>query len=80
MKNPKEMRIMTRRKSLASINAKIDEIEKKISATKKRYEKLYQDYQQLQHEREQVMSREILKAMKKSGKSYREIMTFLQAS
>ena len=73
------MRIMTRRKSLASINAKIDEIEK-ISATKKRYEKLCQDHQQLQHEREQVMSREILKAMKKSGKSYREIMTFLQAS
>ncbi len=79
MKNPKEMRIMTRRKSLASINAKIDEIEK-ISATKKRYEKLCQDHQQLQPEREQVMSREILKAMKKSGKSYREIMTFLQAS
>lgn len=79
MKNPKEMRIMTRRKSLASINAKIDEIEK-ISATKKRYEKLCQDHQQVQHEREQVMSREILKAMKKSGKSYREIMTFLQAS
>ena len=79
MKSPKEMRIMTRRKSLASINAKIDEIEK-ISATKKRYEKLCQDHQQVQHEREQVMSREILKAMKKSGKSYREIMTFLQAS
>ena len=79
MKNPKEMRIMTRRKSLASINAKIDEIEK-ISATKKRYEKLCQDHQQVQHEREQVMSREILKALKKSGKSYREIMTFLQAS
>ena len=70
---------MTRRKSLASINAKIDEIEK-ISATKKRYEKLCQDHQQVQHEREQVMSREILKAMKKSGKSYREIMKFLQAS
>lgn len=70
---------MTRRKSLASINAKIDEIEK-ISATKKRYEKLCQDHQQLQPKREQVMSREILKAMKKSGKSYREIMTFLQAS
>ena len=70
---------MTRRKSLASINAKIDEIEK-ISATKKRYEKLCQDHQQVQHAREQVMSREILKAMKKSGKSYREIMTFLQAS
>ena len=61
------------------VNAKIDEIEK-ISATKKRYEKLCQDHQQVQHEREQVMSREILKAMKKSGKSYREIMTFLQAS
>ena len=61
------------------VNAKIDEIEK-ISATKKRYEKLCQDHQQVQHEREQVMSREILEAMKKSGKSYREIMTFLQAS
>ena len=32
---------------------------------------------QFQHERELAMGQEILSAMKKSGKSYREIMTFL---
>ena len=32
---------------------------------------------QVQHERELAMGQEILSAMKKSGKSYREIMTFL---
>ena len=50
---------------------------KKADATKERYERLCRELLQLQHERELAMGQEILSAMKKSGKSYREIMTFL---
>ena len=48
-----------------------------IAAAKERYERLCRELLQLQQERELAMGQEILNAMKKSGKSYREIMTFL---
>lgn len=66
---------MPRRKSIASIDAKISDLQKKAAAAKERYERLCREL--LQHERELAMGQEILSAMKKSGKSYREIMTFL---
>ena len=68
---------MPRRKSIASIDAKISDLQKKAAAAKERYERLCRELLQLQHERELAMGQEILSAMKKSGKSYREIMTFL---
>lgn len=73
----KEAAEMPRRKSIASIDAKISDLQKKAAAAKERYERLCQELLQLQHERELAMGQEILSAMKKSGKSYREIMTFL---
>lgn len=45
-----------------------------------RYDKLCDELQTLQTEREQAMSQNILAAMKKSGRSYDELMTFLQVS
>lgn len=66
---------MPRRKSIASIDAKISDLQKKAAAAKERYERLCRELLQLQHEL--AMGQEILSAMKKSGKSYREIMTFL---
>ena len=69
----KEAAEMPRRKSIASIDAKISDLQKKAAAAKERYERLCR----VQHERELAMGQEILSAMKKSGKSYREIMTFL---
>ncbi len=73
----KEATEMPRRKSIASIDAKISDLQKKAAAAKERYERLCRELLQLQHERELAMGQEILSAMKKSGKSYREIMTFL---
>ena len=73
----KEAAEMPRRKSIASIDAKISDLQKKAAAAKERYERLCRELLQLQHERELAMGQEILSAMKKSGKSYREIMTFL---
>ena len=73
----KEATEMPRRKSIASIDAKISDLQKKAAAAKERYERLCRELLQLQHERELAIGQEILSAMKKSGKSYREIMTFL---
>lgn len=70
---------MPRRKSIASIEAQISALKVSINAAKNRYSRLCKELEQLQSERDAAMSQEILQAMKKSGKSYREIMTFLQA-
>ena len=69
---------MSRQKSIASIDAQISACRNKIAKSKARYDKLCGELQVLQAEREQVMSQQILAAMKKSGRSYDELMTFLQ--
>lgn len=71
---------MPRRKSIALIDAQICTRKKKITKAKERYDKLCDELQTLQTEREQAMSQNILAAMKKSGRSYDELMTFLQVS
>lgn len=63
-----------------SIDAQICTCKKKIAKAKERYDKLCDELQTLQTEREQAMSQNILVAMKKSGRSYEELMTFLQVS
>ena len=50
----------------------------KIAKAKAYYNKLCSELQALQEERELVMSQKILAAMKQSGRSYDELMTFLQ--
>ena len=70
---------MPRQKSIASIDAQISACKNKIVQTKARYDKLCGELQALQAERELIMSQMILAAMKKSGRSYDELMTFLQA-
>ena len=71
---------MPRRKSIVSIDAQICPCKKKIAKAKEHYDKLCDELQTLQTEREQAMSQNILVAMKKSGRSYEELMTFLQVS
>jgi len=70
---------MPKRKSIASIDAQIIACKNRIAKAKVRYDKLCDDLRMLQAERELVMSQQILAAMKKSGRSYDELMTFLQA-
>lgn len=71
---------MPKRKSIESIDAQISTCKKKIAKAKERYDKLCDELQMLQTEREQAMGQNILDAMKKSGRSYDELMTFLRAS
>lgn len=68
---------MTRRKSITAIDNKITHLESRVWAAKEKYEKLNQELLNLRKERELVMGQEIVNAMKKGSRTYREIMTFL---
>ncbi len=67
-----------RQKTVASIETKMDALKRKISRVKKLHEELCKELIVLGAQREEAMAREVLVAMKKSGKSYNELMIFLQ--
>ena len=69
---------MPRQKTVASIETKMDALKRKISRVKKIHEELCKELIVLGAQREEAMAREVLVAMKKSGKSYNELMIFLQ--
>ncbi len=69
---------MPRQKTDASIETKMDALKRKISRVKKLHEELCKELIVLGAQREEAMAREVLVAMKKSGKSYNELMIFLQ--
>lgn len=71
---------MPRRKSMSSIEAEIRTLKERISAAKIRYEKLCQELEKRQQERDVIMAQELVRAMRKSGKTYHEVMTFLHPS
>ena len=56
----------------------MDALKRKISRVKKLHEELCKELIVLGAQREEAMAREVLVAMKKSGKSYNELMIFLQ--
>lgn len=68
---------MPRSKSLKSIETKIDQVKVQIKATKARYTSLCKEVQRLEQARETALALEIVQALKKSRKSYDELMTFL---
>ena len=70
---------MSRRKSMSSIETEISALKEKIAAAKKHYENLCLELEKRQEERDLILAQEVVQAMRKSGKTYRELMTFLQA-
>ena len=68
---------MGRPKTIRSIDAKIEAVKGKIQKAKKRYDNLCNELIELQQQRDEVMAHEILVALKASGKSCQELMTFL---
>ena len=70
---------MPRRKSMSSIENEISALKEKIAATKKRYENLCLELEKRQKQRDLMLAQEVVQALRKSGKTYRELMTFLQA-
>lgn len=68
---------MPRRKSLETIDALIEQKRSTIERLKARQEKLCGELRELQQERDTIQAWEILSALKKSRRSYRELMVFL---
>ena len=68
---------MSRRRSVKAIDHKIDLLKAKIAKTKSRYDKQCLALSELQSERDKLLAEEIIIALKRSGKSYHELMTFL---
>ena len=68
---------MPRRKSLETIDVLIEQKRSAIERLKARQEKLCGELRELQQERDTIQAREILSALKKSRRSYRELMVFL---
>lgn len=68
---------MPRRKSLETIDVLIEQKRSTIERLKARQEKLSGELRELQQERDTIQAREILSALKKSRRSYRELMVFL---
>ncbi len=68
---------MPRRRSLKVLDRDIEVLKGKIVKTKTRYDKLCLELSELQAEREQIMAEDIMTAFRRSGKSYKELMTFL---
>lgn len=76
MQAVKEM-TMPRSKSVKTIDARISIVKDQIKATKARYARLGKELQKLEQERDAALALEIIQALKKSRKSYDELMTFL---
>lgn len=68
---------MARKKSTESIDAEINKVKADMSKLQDRYDKLADKLKGLQEQKRQIEADAIMDAYLRSGKSYDEIMTFL---
>jgi predicted nucleic acid-binding Zn-ribbon protein len=73
----KEMKTMARTKSLASLDAQITKAQEDLVKAKAKYDTVADTLEKLQNEKKELQARQIMKAFIKSGKSFRQIMNFL---
>ena len=69
---------MARMKSISTIEAEITRIKDELSKLQMKQDKLTLKLKELQEQKRNYEAREIMDAYLKSGKSYEELMTFLQ--
>lgn len=67
----------TRMKSLKAINTEINKVRQMLEATEKKHDRLVNLLTQLHKEKEAAEANELYLALKKSKKSFEEVMTFL---
>lgn len=70
---------MSKRQSLPVLEKKIKETEKKLATAKQRYDRLGQQLNELNKQRNLLQAEMIVEALNKSGKTMRELMTFLKS-
>ncbi|NMA23994.1 MAG: ErpK protein [Spirochaetales bacterium] len=68
---------MARTKSLASLDAQITKAQEDLVKAKAKYDTVAGTLEKLQNEKKELQARQIMKAFIKSGKSFRQIMNFL---
>lgn len=69
---------MARKKSTAAIENEINKVKSDMSKIQDRYDKLAEQLKSLQKQKRQLEAETIMDAYMKSGKSFNELMTFLQ--
>ena len=70
----------TRKTSREALEEKIEKAEADVTAAKEKYEQATANLKQLLEKREAIRKEEIMSAIGKSGRSYEEIMDFLNAA
>lgn len=70
---------MARTKSIETIDTEIEKIKNEMIKVQEKYDKLAEKLQSLQEAHKKYEAQQILDAYVKSGKTYRELMTFLGA-
>ena len=68
---------MARKKSTETIDAEINKVKSDMSKLRDRYDKLAEKLKDLQDQKRRCEADAIMDAYLKSGKSFNEIMTFL---
>ena len=69
---------MARKKSISTIEAEISRVKAELSKLQEKQDKLNAELLDLQKQKREYEANEIMDAYLKSGKSYKELMTFLQ--
>ena len=68
---------MSRKRTITSIESEISKVKVDLEKTQNKYDKLAERLLVLQKQRYEYEAEQIMNAFGKSGKSYRELMTFL---
>lgn len=69
---------MARKKSISTIDAEISKVKAELSKLQEKQDRLTAELLDLQKQKREHEANEIMDAYLKSGKSYTELMTFLQ--
>lgn len=69
---------MARTRSISSIDSEIQKIEEELIKVRKKQETLEETLLKLQKAKQEIETKQVMDAFKKSGKSMRELLIFLE--
>lgn len=69
---------MARTRSISSIDSEIQKIEDELIKVRKKQETLEETLLKLQKTKQEIETKQVMDAFKKSGKSMRELLIFLE--
>ena len=69
---------MARTRSIASINNEIKKVEEELIKVHNKHEELEAQLLDLQYAKQEIETKQVMDAFKKSGKSMHELMVFLE--